>query len=249
MLAPPQESSLPQAPSPAPASLVSLYAQLHVTPTAPMAVIEAAYRANCAAAPAEIPALTAAYRVLRDPRQRAVYDLELRQTCSDDPEAPEPRVRTCWRCAEPLPAAAPYCSTCHWTRCERCHGCGCENPAWLRARPVRLVRWPMGVVLLIGALGLAIGTGSTLRPVAETLPGALAALACAAGPPPPTAPRPAPVASSAHVERQELRGQAPAEPIMLSGPPAPGGLVGVFTKLAQALAPHQATPSSSDAAP
>ena len=106
----------------------TLYAQLHVASTAPPAVINAAYQTLCRTADADATALTAAYRILHDPRRRVVYDLELRQQLPGEVDTPESRVRTCWRCAEPLPADAKYCSTCHWTRCASCRGLAARTP-------------------------------------------------------------------------------------------------------------------------
>src|SRR4051812_37838300 len=98
----------------------SLYERLQVSSTASPAVIEAAYHALCQATPAATAALTAAYQVLRDPRRRVGYDLALRQDRPASADEPPTRVRSCWRCAEPLGAAETYCSTCHWTICVRC---------------------------------------------------------------------------------------------------------------------------------
>src|SRR5919199_6422144 len=91
------------------------YELLGPGPAASAALVEAAYRIRCAelAASSLSPtsvarpgrAVESAYAVLREPRRRAIYDLELGRDPAADDAAPGgtlPRVRTCWRCGEVL---------------------------------------------------------------------------------------------------------------------------------------------------
>jgi hypothetical protein len=145
------------------------YELLGLGPAASAALVEAAYRIRCAelAASSLSPtsvarpgrAVESAYAVLREPRRRAIYDLDLGRDPAADDAAPGgtlPRVRTCWRCGEVLDLAGRYCGVCHWVLCPACETCGCEHPNWRRRLPIRIVGWPARAVMTLLALVTAV---------------------------------------------------------------------------------------------
>jgi hypothetical protein len=215
---------------------VSLYAQLQVSPTASPAVISAAYQVLSRTEGADQGLLSAAYEVLRNPRRRARYDLGLLGEGTPAPADVPVRARTCWRCTVPLTAAKTYCSVCHWTRCVQCQACGCQNPDWLRTRPVRLVWWPAATLLAILALVLVVGAGLTLQPAAAALPEALGTLACGMVSSAPAAPASRPPGTPSnepgHLAPMDPPSSAPAPP---AAPPLRQGLASVFLAVANAL--------------
>jgi DnaJ-domain-containing protein 1 len=159
----------------------TLYDVLQVGAQADEAIILAAFRVlartyhpdlnSDPGAPERMRELNAAYRVLSDPRRRAIYDLELNQRRCTHHEADEPslsvqRPTACWRCADPIAGALPrYCGDCRWIICDACRGCGCEHPGRpllpLVRRAQTAAGWfTAGLVLVAWFASRMLGVGS-----------------------------------------------------------------------------------------